>query len=92
LKQIAGSRGVDIMSDKEVVVYISDESSKCEQLLSDLDKLNVNYETKNVTKNKKYMKELQNEGVFGTPATFIENDNTLILWVQKSKIKQILDE
>jgi len=80
------------MSDKEVVVYISDESSKCEQLLSDLDKLNVNYETKNVTKNKKYMKELQNEGVFGTPATFIENDNTLILWVQKSKIKQILDE
>ncbi len=80
------------MEDKEVVVYISDNSRKCDQLLSELDKMEINYETKNVTKNKSYMKELQNQGVYGTPATFIDNDKSPILGLQKNKIIQALDE
>ncbi|MFA1822581.1 glutaredoxin family protein [Virgibacillus oceani] len=80
------------MNEKKVVVYISEDSSKCNQLLFELDKLDVNYEIKNVTKNKDFMKELQNEGVYGTPATFIGNNNTPILGVQKNKIKQTLVE
>jgi hypothetical protein len=38
------------------------------------------------------MKELQNEGVYGTPATFIGNHKSPILGVQKNKIKQTLNE
>src|SRR5690625_5496046 len=67
------------MNEKKVVVYISEDSSKCDQLLFELDKLAVNYETKNVTNNKNFMNELQNEGVYGTPATFIGNNKNPIL-------------
>jgi len=80
------------MSHKKVTVYISDDSNKCDQLLIELDKLDINYETKNVTSNKNFMKELQNEGVYGTPATFIGNHKSPILGVQKNKIKQTLNE
>ena len=80
------------MEDKEVVVYISDDSRKCDQLLSELDNMGINYETKNVTKNKNYMEELQNKGVYGTPATFIDNDKSPILGPQKNKIIQALDK
>jgi len=80
------------MNEKKVVVYISEDSSKCDQLLFELDKLAVNYETKNVTNNKNFMNELQNEGVYGTPATFIGNNKNPILGVQKNKIKRVLEE
>lgn len=79
------------MSDEDVIVYISEDSRKCEQLLTELDELKVNYETKNVTKHRSYMKELQNAGIFGTPATFIGDEKTPILGLQKNKIRQALD-
>ncbi|GAB3791214.1 glutaredoxin family protein [Virgibacillus kimchii] len=80
------------MIDKEVVVYISDDSKKCDQLLAELDQLDVNYKTKNVTKNKSYMRDLQNEGVYGTPATFIGNEKNPILGFQKSTIIKALKD
>lgn len=80
------------MTDKEVVVYISEGSSKCDQLLAELDQQNIFYTTKNVTKHKRYMKELQSKGVFGTPATFIDDEDSPILGLQKNKIIQALEQ
>lgn len=76
------------MRDKEVVIYVSEDSAPCKKLLNKMDKWDVSYQTKNVTNNSVYMKELQEKGIFGTPATFIEDQNSVILGVQEGKIKE----
>ncbi|RYG71881.1 glutaredoxin family protein [Lentibacillus lipolyticus] len=76
------------MTSQSVVVYISENSSYCKELLSQLDYWQINYETKNVTKNRKYMQELQEDGIFGTPATVV-NDH-VILGSQINKIRHEL--
>lgn len=78
------------MRNKEVIIYVSEDSTPCEKLLNKMDKWDISYQTKNVTHNKAYMKELQEKGIFGTPATFIEDQNSVILGVQESKIKYAL--
>lgn len=77
------------MSERNVIVYISDDCSQCDKLLAHLNKLNVNYKTKNVTENHEYMEQLQEQGVFGTPTTFV--DNHMILGMQKRKINRMLE-
>ncbi|WP_174615738.1 glutaredoxin family protein [Virgibacillus ihumii] len=78
------------MNEKNVIVYVSDDCSQCDKLLEHLNKLNVNYQTKNVTENHKYMEQLQEKGVFGTPVTFV--DNQMILGLQKNKMNRMLGE
>lgn len=85
-------QGGFMMKEKNVVVYISDNSSHCEKLLKQLDKWDISYETKNVTENRSYMKELQKKGIYGTPATFIEDRSNAILGCQENKIKEALAE
>lgn len=67
------------------MVYINNH---CTRLLDQLDEWNIDYKTKNVVEDPQYLKELQDEGFYGTPVTFI-NDNA-ILGYQKNKIKQKL--
>ncbi|TQS76426.1 glutaredoxin family protein [Ornithinibacillus gellani] len=78
------------MSVKEAVIFISNNCEKCDDLLEQLDAWNISYETKNVTDNREYMKELQDQGVYGTPATFVKNGSRVILGLQFNRIKQAL--
>ncbi|WP_077624157.1 glutaredoxin family protein [Sediminibacillus massiliensis] len=76
------------MTRQSVVVYVSENCRQCDQLLSHLDKWEVDYIEKNVTNNKEHIKELQEHKVYGTPAVFIQDQK--ILGFQKSKIKKAL--
>ncbi|MFD1038378.1 glutaredoxin family protein [Virgibacillus byunsanensis] len=77
------------MSEKNVIIYVSNNCLEGERLLKQLDVWNVSYTKKNVSNNKEYMVELQEKGVFGTPATFI-GDQT-VLGFQINKLKRILE-
>ncbi|MDC3413132.1 glutaredoxin family protein [Aquibacillus sp. 3ASR75-11] len=76
------------MEKPHVVVYVSDNCSHSEKVLSLLEYVNVPYEKKNISEEKKVVRELQQHQIYGTPATFINNQ--VILGYQKYKIKQAL--
>lgn len=78
------------MSDQEVVIYVSDNSLPCKQLLNHMDKWNISYRVKNVNKNSEYMRDLQEQGIYGTPATFIKSQKHVILGFQEKKINHAL--
>lgn len=72
------------MVSQRVVVYISEDSPHCKDLLSQLDHWQINYETRNVTKNRRYMQELQENDIFGTPATVVNDRMVLGSQINKS--------
>ncbi|SFE35270.1 thioredoxin reductase (NADPH) [Lentibacillus persicus] len=76
------------MSNQEVIVYTSENNDQCEKLLGRLNQWEIDYKQRNVTKNKDYLEELQEEGIYGTPATFI--DKKVVLGNQQNKIKHAL--
>ncbi|TFJ92072.1 glutaredoxin family protein [Lentibacillus salicampi] len=76
------------MNEQEVIVYTSENSLQCEKLLEQLNQSDINYSERNVTKHRKYLDELQEEGIFGTPATFV--DKKVVLGTQINKIKHAL--
>ncbi|AVQ97999.1 hypothetical protein OBCHQ24_02660 [Oceanobacillus iheyensis] len=78
------------MSKNNVWVYISEDNEDCERVLQLLDKKNVPYEVKNVTKHPENKKEMQKRGIYGTPATFIGDENNLILGYQEEKLNLML--
>ncbi|WP_245976822.1 glutaredoxin family protein [Oceanobacillus arenosus] len=78
------------MSNKNVIIYISENNPHCKKVLHLMDTLEIGYKTKNVTMNGQYLQELQNRGIFGTPATFIEDKKHPILGFQKEKLKAAL--
>jgi glutaredoxin len=78
------------MDKKSILIYVSDNCEKSDALLTHMKKWNVNYETRNISRNKEYLEELQSKGVFGTPATFIEGEQQPVLGFQKNEIKHIL--
>lgn len=65
------------MSGQKVTVYISNECEECEKVLSLLDKLDIDYNEKNTTKDKSYLKELQNEKIYATPVAYINDKKVL---------------
>lgn len=77
------------MRYSHVTVYTSDNNLKCNKVLSLLEKYNISYEKKSITADQANMEELQGMGVYGTPATFID-ENDPILGYQESKIKNEL--
>ncbi|WP_080875359.1 glutaredoxin family protein [Oceanobacillus timonensis] len=70
---------------KKVTLFFSEDNQASEKVKAFLDENDVTYELKNVTKNKAYLKELQEMKVFGTPTLFIEGKK--IEGVQKNKIR-----
>ncbi|WP_060681172.1 glutaredoxin family protein [Virgibacillus halodenitrificans] len=78
------------MTEKSVLIYISEENEDCNKLMKQLDEWNVPYEVRNVTENGNYKKELQEKGVYGTPATYIGKEPYAILGFQKEKIRSSL--
>lgn len=57
---------------KKVTLYISESQKTSKKVKEFLDKNDVVYELKNVTKNKEYLAELQDMQIFGTPTTIID--------------------
>ncbi|ALX49155.1 glutaredoxin family protein [Lentibacillus amyloliquefaciens] len=76
------------MSDQEVIVYTSENSEQCQSLLGKLNQWDIDYKQRNVTENREYLNELQEEGIYGTPATFV--NKKVVLGNQVNKIKHAL--
>lgn len=77
------------MNSHNVVIYTCDSCSECEKVIKKMDKWGVVHTVKNVSKNKEYLKELQNRGIFGTPATIV--DDHPVLGYQEGKLKSVLN-
>ncbi|WP_407271767.1 glutaredoxin family protein [Radiobacillus sp. PE A8.2] len=76
------------MENQDIVVYISNDCSQCDELVSQLDEWGVKYQQKNTTENANFLKDLQKQKIYATPAVFIGNQK--ILGFQKNKLKQEL--
>lgn len=76
------------MCENNVIVYISNNCSHCDKLVAHLNQWNIKYQTKNVTEDHENMEQLQERGVFGTPATLVEDE--MILGFHINKIKHVL--
>lgn len=74
------------MENHDVVVYISKDNNYCKKVIQLIEDAEVSYEVKNVSDNREYMKELQKDGIYGTPATFIKGMDRTILGYQKREI------
>lgn len=74
--------------DKKATVYVRSNSTECRKLIDLLDESNVDYDIKNVTEEPENLKQLQEHGVFSTPASFI--GDTVVLGYQENKLKQTL--
>lgn len=73
---------------KEITIYVSNNSTECRRLMNQLDEWEMNYHIKNISEERKNLKQLQEYGIFATPATFV--GDTVILGFQKNKLKQTL--
>ncbi|MHA6253023.1 glutaredoxin family protein [Oceanobacillus sp. CAU 1775] len=71
---------------QHVVVYISKDNQHCKKVIQLFENENVSYQVKNVTDNSDYMRELQQDGIYGTPAIYIKGKKQTILGFQKQKI------
>ena len=76
------------MSQHHVVVYVSDNCTQCESLLSFIEKKDISYELKNVSKSHTARRELRQQDIYGTPVTFI--DDEIFLGVPKRRLEQKL--
>lgn len=77
------------MGNSNVTIYISDNNVQSNKVIKLMSDNNIPYKIKNVTANTEHMKELQAEDIYGTPATYINNEE-VILGYQKNKIKYAL--
>ncbi|MBH0231575.1 glutaredoxin family protein [Halobacillus yeomjeoni] len=76
------------MSNPKVVVYTSDDCTNCDRVITKLSEWEVEFEERNITRNREYFKELQSKKVYGTPATFIDEEK--VLGFQERKLKRTL--
>lgn len=79
------------MNNEDVVVYVSDESTYCNKVIHLMDEHDISYKVKNVSKDKEYMRELQRNGIYGTPALFIKGQEQSILGYQRNRILNALN-
>ena len=79
------------MNNQNVVIYISDNSTFCNKVINLMEEHDVSYKVKNVSQNKEYMRELQRDGIYGTPALFIDGEKRSILGYQKNRILKALN-
>lgn len=79
------------MNNEDVVVYVSDESTYCNKVIHLMEEHDISYKVKNVSKDKEYMRELQRNGIYGTPALFIKGQEQSILGYQRNRILNALN-
>lgn len=71
-------------------VYISKNCPTCDAVIGQLNKWNVPYRVKNVTNNKEVLHEMQNKGLYGTPATLHENLKKQVLGFNKTELRRLV--
>ncbi|MGM8216643.1 glutaredoxin family protein [Bacillaceae bacterium W0354] len=76
--------------DRGVTLYTTDHCKKSEQLRNLFKEWGVTFKEKNTSKNKAFLKELQNLGIYGTPTTFIGDQ--FIEGLQKDRLYKILKD
>ncbi|GEL78592.1 glutaredoxin family protein [Tenuibacillus multivorans] len=77
------------MPEQKITVYTRENCTKSERLRKMLNRWGVDFEEKNVTENRTYLKELQNHNIFAAPVTFIGDQ--CIQGVQHDRLKSELD-
>lgn len=78
------------MNKSDVVVYVSDDNLNCRKVLELVKEYEVSYKIKNITQNRDYMKEMQSNGIYGTPALFVKGERNSILGYQQERIRRAL--
>ncbi|MCP3029252.1 glutaredoxin family protein [Halobacillus sp. A5] len=76
------------MNQQRVVVYTSDHCTHCKQVLSKLEEWEIDFKEKNISQDRAYFKELQQQKIYGTPATFIDDEK--VLGYQERGLKRAL--
>jgi len=79
------------MNESNVTIYVSESNKTCEEVINQLKRWEIPFKVKNITQEPKYRKEMQREGIYSTPATFIKGINKAILGFQKRKLQVALD-
>lgn len=79
------------MDSNEVTIYVSNNNINCEKVVNLMNEYGVCYELRNVSANREYMKEMQNNGIYGTPAVIIKDIDETILGFQKQRILRALN-
>ena len=74
--------------DSEVIIYTSDHCKKCESLKRLFNQWGISFKEKNTTKNRSYLKELQQVGIYGTPTTVV--DDKFIEGFQENRLFELL--
>lgn len=77
------------MNHPKVIVYTSRNCSNCDRVLSKLEEWKIDFEERNISENREFFKELQSKKVYGTPATFIDDEK--VLGFQERKLKRLLN-
>jgi hypothetical protein len=77
------------MSNSKVTIYVSENSVESNKVIRLMEDYDIPYKIKNVSENHALMKELQAKDIYGTPATYVDNQE-VILGYQKNKIKYAL--
>lgn len=76
------------MSDSKVVVYTSHDCVHCASVVTKLSEWDIDFEERNISDNREYIKELQKQKVYGTPATFVDDEK--VLGFQEKKLRRVL--
>ncbi|MBU5595411.1 glutaredoxin family protein [Amphibacillus sp. MSJ-3] len=76
------------MVERQIIVYTCDRCKESENIINLLKELAVDYEERNISKNRAYLKELQTHNIYSAPAIFI--GDKVILGFQKGKISRLI--
>ena len=75
--------------EPNVTIYVSEANKTCEQVIQQMQKWNISYQVKDI-KHDVYRKELQEKGIYATPATFVKGLSKGILGFQKRQLQVAL--
>ncbi|ASK61264.1 NrdH-redoxin [Virgibacillus phasianinus] len=76
------------MIEQKVTIYTCNYCSECKKLVEKMNSWGLDYTEKNISDNLGYLKEMQKHGIYGTPATFVNDDP--VLGFRESELKNKL--
>ena len=76
--------------DEDIIVYVSNACPTCEKVVRQLEKCNIRFKIKNVTENRADLHEMQQKGIYGTPATIHQKLNQHVLGFNKKVLRKII--
>jgi|SRR5699024_370463 len=80
--------GTLVMPEGKIIVYTSDDCHESKQIIHLLDELEVDYEERNISQNRAYLKELQAKSIYSAPVLMF--NNKAILGFRQEKIIRLV--